>query len=498
MLVGFRQGLVRAPANFLSRNGSSVSLQVPPNDTIIATIADGDADYLISEKQSITDAWAGPFVANVNYWLYWDIHLTTGVRTFGHTTRNPAEGATPPANPANTQHWFDTTTNEMKVFNTVANRWIRVIRVFAAGYNGGAVFSSLGPVNNVFTGTQIGNNTSINAGALMFDNFNGCLKKKNGTYFTTEDYAVTGVASSSQVKMGSIQIRAEAVAYIPPLSIVKFVDFNKVTPASNFVIDKVVYGLIEFEANMGDVVNVTLEGMISHGAWDWSTAGINTPLYVDGYGALTTIPSIPPVPVAAIVDKHSILLRPSSLFLGNDTNAFLLQGTATGDIIIPTGLSISMADAPTTPTMLANKAYVDSKLVAAGGQSFTKLNASSYALPKCIPVYVGANENNVYPAYADTADTSQVAGLVVDAVINAGAAGLIQGGGMITATTAQWDMITGTTGGLIASHDYFLKPGAQGGLTLTPVSTTGQFLCKVGRAASSTMMEVNIEPSIEL
>jgi hypothetical protein len=499
MLVGFRQGLVRAPANFLSRNGNAVSLQVPPNDTVIVTIADGVSDYLISEKQSITNAWAGPFNTNVNYWLYWDIHLTTGVRTFGYTVRNPAEGPNPPTSPQNDQHWFDTTANQMKVFNTTANRWIRVIRIFAAGYLGGAVFEALGPVANVFTGTQIGNNTSINAGALLFDNFNGALKKKDGTYFTTEDYAVTGVASSSQVKMGSIQLRAEADAYIPPLTVVRFTDFNKILPASNFLIDKVVYGMIEFEANMGDVVNVSLEGVISSGNWDWSAAGVNTPLYVDGYGVLTTIASIPPIPVAAVIDKYSILLRPSSLFLGGSgASTFQLEGVAVGDISIPSGFKITMDDAPATPTTLANKAYVDAKFAAAATPAFIKINASAFAVIKGTPVYVANGDTLCYPADAASVDTSQVIGLVVDGVIPAGMVGAIQGTGLITATTVEWDTVTGLSGGLVTGRDYFLKAGTQGGLTPTPVSTSGQFLCKVGRAVSSTVIEVNIEPSIEL
>ena len=67
MLIDFRQGLVRAPANFLSRSGSAVSLQVPPNDTVLVAFADGSSDYLLSEKQTAANAWAGPFVSGTNY-----------------------------------------------------------------------------------------------------------------------------------------------------------------------------------------------------------------------------------------------------------------------------------------------------------------------------------------------------------------------------------------------------------------------------------------------
>lgn len=499
MLIGFRQGLVRAPANFLSRNGATVSLQVPPNDTVIATILDGDTDYLISEKQSITSAWAGPFVANTNYWLYWDIHLVTGVRTFGYTTLDPSEGPTAPASPQNNQHWFDTTVNQTKVYITAINRWSRVIRVFAAQYSGGAVFTSLSTSQN-FTGTQVGINTPCNAGALVFDNYGGALKKKNGTYFTTEDYAVTGVALSSQVKLGSIMIRAEADAYIPPLTIVQFTDFNKVRPASNHVINKIVYGLIEFEANTGDVVNVSLEGVITNGSWDWSSVGINTLLYVDGYGALTSTPSLPPVPVAVVIDKNAIMLRPSSVFMGgtNGTSS-ALEGMVTGDILIPTGFRIDMEDAPVEPTTLTNKAYVDAKFDESGTQVFFKINASDVVFIKGTPVCaVSYNDQHAIPANASAVDTSRVIGLIADSSVVMFAVGRVQGMGLFTATADEWDAVTGLTGGLTPGRDYFLKSGTMGGLTATPSTSTGEFLCKIGRAASSTILDTSIEPSIEL
>ena len=320
MLIDFRQGLVRAPANFLMKNGKAVSLQVPPNDTVIAAIADGTADYLISEKQSITNAWAGPFEPGTNYWLYWNIDLVTGARTFGHTALEPFEGPTPPANPLPDQHWFDTGTKQMKVFNGTSNRWNRVIRVFAAQLEQGGVFVGMGSDTSGFTGTQAGLTGRTNAGALLFDNLGGVLKKKDGTYFTTEDYALTGIAQSSQVKFASVQIRAEAATYIPSLTLVQFVDYNRVVPASVHVVDKVNYGVLEFDANVGDVVNITVDGVIRSGTWNFQEAGVpmNAPVYIDANGALTTTPSTPPIPVGTVIDVDAILLRPSSLFMGDN------------------------------------------------------------------------------------------------------------------------------------------------------------------------------------
>ena len=143
MLVGFRQGLVRAPANFLQHNGNSVSLVVPSTDTVVLAVADGDSDYLISEKSTITNAWVGPFSSTTDYYLYWDIHLTTGARTFGYTTIEPHDGPTAPPNPVNGHHWFDTSTKQMKVYNSTNHRWSRVIRCFAAHLAQGSQFISM-------------------------------------------------------------------------------------------------------------------------------------------------------------------------------------------------------------------------------------------------------------------------------------------------------------------------------------------------------------------
>lgn len=321
MRINFRQGLVRVPTNFLNLSGGKVSLVIPSADTLVATFADGSNDYLITERISVTDAWTGPFTAGNNYWLFFDINPTTGVRTFGHTILAPIETAQAPTNPQVGQCWFDTSTTTFKVW--YGSSWIRKIRVFAAQLNSGAVFVSLSINSPVYTGTQVGilDGVNINTGALVFDAASGNpIKKSDGTFFTTEDLAVTGIASSSHVKFGSIVIEAEAQSNIPSYSIVRFVDFNKVVVANNYLIDNGTYGIVDYSTTTGNVVNVTMEGLIENLAWDWTSAGINAPLYVDVNGHLTT--SVPPTPivVAAVIDKHTILLRPSSLFLNNSND----------------------------------------------------------------------------------------------------------------------------------------------------------------------------------
>jgi len=58
-------------------------------------------------------------------------------------------------------------------------------------------------------------------------------------------------------------------------------------------------------------------------------------------------------------------------------------------------------------------------------------------------------------AKADAGGTANVIGLVAQASISSGVSGSIQFSGVLTATTAQWDAVFGTTGGLTKGVRYF-------------------------------------------
>lgn len=315
MRIPFRQGLVRVPANFLQLSAGKVSLVLGQADTIIAVIADGTADYLITDRLSVSNAWVGPFISGTDYWLYFDLNPITGVRTFGHTIYQPVDGPSAPATPHIDQHWFDTSVNRMKVWN--GNGWVQKLRVFAAKLQQGSVFVSMSIDSPVYTGTQVGSLAAqpVLAGALVYDGTGAPLRKADNTFFTTEDVAITGIASSSQVKFGSIVIEAVADSNLPAYSVVRFTDFNLVRVATNYLVDNGAYGIVERAVATGEIADIVMEGLITNPAWDWTSVGINAALYVDTLGGLTPVASPTAVPVAAVVDKHTILLRPSSLFL---------------------------------------------------------------------------------------------------------------------------------------------------------------------------------------
>jgi hypothetical protein len=113
------------------------------------------------------------------------------------------------------------------------------------------------------------------------------------------------------------------------------------------------------------------------------------------------------------------------------------------------------------------------------------------------PVYVKA-DGNVDLAKADAQATADVLGLVKDISIATTVAGNVLLDGVLTATTAQWDAVAGTTGGLVPGTVYFLSAATAGQLTATPPSTAGQFVVRVGKALSATQLNLVLAAPIKL
>jgi hypothetical protein len=124
-------------------------------------------------------------------------------------------------------------------------------------------------------------------------------------------------------------------------------------------------------------------------------------------------------------------------------------------------------------------------------------NADSVSLPFGTPVYISAADS-VKRAQANAKNTSGVGGLVFDSTIAAAAAGQIANAGILVGTTAQWDAVTGQTGGLTFNSLYFLDPANNGKITTSVPTTVGQCVALVGRALSATEMELMIDKPILL
>jgi hypothetical protein len=111
-------------------------------------------------------------------------------------------------------------------------------------------------------------------------------------------------------------------------------------------------------------------------------------------------------------------------------------------------------------------------------------------------VYTSGNDA-VNKAQSNAAATADVLGLCV-AAIGAAVAGVVQVNGIVTLSTAQWDAICGTTGGLTANQKYFLSAATAGLLTSVAPSTSGQLSVLVGRAISTVSMLVEPRSAIRI
>ena len=327
MRIPFRQGIVSYHhPQFVQVDFMYVNLIASNESPLILNIASDTTDYLHSEKSNITHAW-GPITVGSDVWLYVDIDRHTAQRTFGTTYSEPTVGATAPLAPSNNKHWFDTTINQMKVWN--GTNWAIKIRIFACKLQNGTIPISMSILSPDFSGTQIGNTNSVLAGYILFDTNQNPLKSVEGQFTTSEDVLRVSSASASDVKVASLVVEAMAQVNFPAYTIVEFTNFGIVKPATAFVTQsKKQYGIVQTNATTGDIVNVNVDGLITNSTWDWTSVGVNTYLYNDDNGFISATSTIPDQqPVGIVVDIHTIMLvtkiilTNAPVFIATDTIA---------------------------------------------------------------------------------------------------------------------------------------------------------------------------------
>lgn len=292
--IPFRQGLVRyqtdlaSTPTFLQAAGSQVNLNVSPTPTVI-TFAHKSTDYLFEERTSVAGAWQGPFSpGTTDYWLYWDIDLVTGERTFGHTTLEPVYGPVAPA-PVNTKHWFDTTNKVMKVWNGVT--WQEVIRCFAGKYDNGSII-----VANP-TGTQVGLSQVGYAGFILFDENDNPIRKfsrsRQSEFITTESVLITHLSTGAVSFTFETALNlVEAVGSIPAYYLVSPRGEGQIGLASHTDVARPIIGIVREDLVNGATGSFVPRGYVTNENWNW-TVSPGTPLFCGVSGQVTT--SVPQI-----------------------------------------------------------------------------------------------------------------------------------------------------------------------------------------------------------
>ena len=157
------------------------------------------------------------------------------------------------------------------------------------------------------------------------------------------------------------------------------------------------------------------------------------------------------------------------------------------------------ATGPTGPDGATGPTGPSGPTGASGIDDITMTNDNAGTIVIGAPVYTKSN-GHVDLAEADAIATTEVLGLVKDTTILTTAPGQILVDGVLTATAAQWDAITGGSGplGLTPGKIYYLDSATPGMLTQTAPVTAGQFVVRVGRAISVTKMDLMIMAPIKL
>lgn len=310
MRLNFKQGIISADKDglgnpdFITVNGSFLMIDTT-NEPAVITLAHGTTNYLHSENTNI-NAWNIP--TNTS-WLYWDIDPVTAQRTFGITEVEPTYGTIQPT-AIDDQHWFDTASSVMYVYNASLSRWQPRIRLFAAKYESGSILYY--PF-----GSQVGIQATsplYSAGRILYDIVGQAIQHSDGTFLTTEDELRVNGTLSQGIRLESNTVVATALESISAFSVVKYSGFGKVELADYEDIGTTVLAMATNDGVVSDSISLIIQGVVTNTDWNWSTVG--APLWVDVNGELTlTDPHsinssrLAQVPVARVLSTTSIIFE---------------------------------------------------------------------------------------------------------------------------------------------------------------------------------------------
>lgn len=310
MKIGFRQGIVRHQTDignnptYLQYSGGTVNIIVSPDPTVIAFAHGFNDDYIFEESQTVIGAWIGPFTPGTDYWLYWDIDIFTGLRTYGHTTVEPIDGSVEPTKLTD-QHWFDITTSTFKV--VVTGRWQEKVRCFAGKLDGGGFL-----VPYTF-GTQVGFTNTVLAGYLLFDDNGKPVKRFNrqgrGKFLTTESAFSSQLANLANFKLEATQLDAKAIETIPKYSVVAYADVGEIGLASYLTPELPSVGVVTEDMTTGEVRTFIAAGFVTNSAWNWTDAP-GQRLFVGTDGVITTT-----VSQTSAIQQIGKVVSPDTIFV---------------------------------------------------------------------------------------------------------------------------------------------------------------------------------------
>jgi hypothetical protein len=242
-----------------------------------------------------------------------------------------------------------------------------------------------------------------------------------------------------------------------------------------------------------------------------ATPGTYTKLTVDTYGRVTlgatAVPSdIGAQPVAAGLTSLSGLAG-TGIVMSSATGTFVNRTLTVSSRLTVTpvdGSGNPLFDIATTGVTAGTYTSVtvnaQGQVTAASNVTVPNLQdvltngeASSVAIGRAM--YISA-AGYMRLAIGNSLATAQVVCLVGATSILSAASGAVIFDGILTAATAQWDAVTGQSGGLTFGATYFVSNTTAGAITST--APTSGFVVPVGRALDTQRMNVSIGTVIQL
>ena len=129
--------------------------------------------------------------------------------------------------------------------------------------------------------------------------------------------------------------------------------------------------------------------------------------------------------------------------------------------------------------------------------TFHALNTSPVPLTRGMPIRIQSADGSIKRGRAmGSFDViRRVVGLLADDEVAIGASGNVRMGGLVTASKAQWDAITGQSGGLTPGMLYYLSAefGMLSSTPPDPAAYPGAWIVEMGIAQSATAFMVRIQ-----
>jgi hypothetical protein len=282
MRIPHTQGIIKTQhdesnrPSFLRLNGQYVSFVADSASTLMA-FADGNVNYLVEEKITVPNAW-GPIQSGVRQYLYWNVDRVTGLVTRGMCANDVVIGSVAPNGAVDGDHWFDLSTNKMKVYRN--GFWRIVYRVFAG------MVSDTGQLTVQTPGCQVGVGGTVNGGYILLDMDMRPIRASDGRLVTTDDNLRVNIGSySDPISLEGATVAMSADEVMPAYTFVSMSRFGAVSAASH-LLGKYAIGFIDVPVVVGDAVTVRSGGYVKNEAWNFPEVMAGKPIYLGENGAI--------------------------------------------------------------------------------------------------------------------------------------------------------------------------------------------------------------------